>query len=132
MNNLHARTVFFVSDAGRSLQFYKEALGFAQDWSYPESGPAHVCQVSLFGFELILNQVDADDGSRAGAGRLFIGLEDEQSEPFLKHLKALAVHPERREWGRPTMVIKDPDGNELFFWIPKNDWSKLDAPATRP
>lgn len=132
MSNLYARTVFFVSDAERSLRFYKEALGFGQDWSYPEGGPAYVCQVSLFGFELILNQTDADNGSRAGQGRLFIGLEDEQGEPLLKHLQALAVHPERQKWGRPTMVIKDPDGNELFFWMPKDNWARLDAPGARP
>ena len=132
MSSLYARTVFFVSDAERALRFYKEELGFAQDWSYPEGGRAYVCQVSLLGFEPILNQTDADNASKAGQGRLFIGLEDEQGEPLLKHLQALAVHPERLEWGRPTMVIKDPDGNEMFFWVPKNDWSRLDPPAARP
>ena len=120
MNNLYARSVFFVKDAERARRFYKEELGFGQDWSFPEGGPAWVCQVSLFGFELILNQTDEGTSARAGRGRLFIGLEDEQGEPLLKHLRAFAVHPERRDWGRQTMVITDPDGNELFYWM-QND-----------
>lgn len=125
MNNLYARTVFFVADAERSLRFYKEELGFARDWSFPEGRPAYVCQVSLLGFELILNQTDDDNQDQAGRGRLFIGLDDDQGGPLIKHFQALGVHPKRREWGRPTMVIPDPDGNELFFWMPNNDWSAL-------
>jgi len=125
VSNLYARSVFFVENAERALHFYKEELGFAQDWSYPEGGPAWVCQVSLLGFELILNQTDEETSDRAGRGRLFIGLDDDQGEPLIKHLASMGVHPERREWGRPTMVIKDPDGNELFFWMPKDEWPGL-------
>lgn len=125
MNNLYARSVFFVENAERALHFYTEELGFTQDWSYPEGGPAWVCQVRLFGFELILNQTDDDTSDRAGRGRLFIGLDDDQGEPLLTHLASRGVRPERREWGRPTMVIKDPDGNELFFWMPKDEWPGL-------
>ncbi len=84
MSNLYARSVFFVENAERALHFYKEELGFAQDWSYPEDGPAWVCQVSLFGFELILNQTDEETSDRAGRGRLFIGLDDDQAEPLIK------------------------------------------------
>jgi hypothetical protein len=29
----------------------------------------------------------------------------------------------RHEWGRPTLVLRDPDGNELFFWIPDSEWA---------
>lgn len=123
MNSLYARSVFFVKDAERALHFYKEELGFGQDWSYPEGSPAWVCQVSLFGFELILNQTDEKTRDRAGRGRLFIGLDDDQGEPLFQHLKAKGVHAERRDWGRPTMVITDPDGNELFFWVPKDTWT---------
>ncbi|HYK10695.1 MAG TPA: VOC family protein [Gemmatimonadales bacterium] len=114
-------------DAERALRFYKEELGCKQDWSYPEGGPAWVCQVSLFGFELILNQTDERTSNRAGRGRLFIGLDDDQGAPLIQHLKSKGVRPERRDWGRPTMVIADPDGNELFFWMPMDDWSQLDT-----
>ena len=118
MTNLYARSVFFVADAERSLRFYTEQLGFAEDWNYQEEGRAYVCQVSLFGFEVILNQMDERTRTKAGQGRVFIGLEDDQIEPIHQHVAAKGIPTERVHWGRSTLVIKDLDGNELFFW----DW----------
>src|SRR5437588_86285 len=77
-----------------------------------------VCQVSLLGFELILNEVDEHSRDRAGRGRLFIGVGDEQSDAVRRHLAGLRVPTQRVEWGRPTLSITDVDGNELFFWLP--------------
>jgi len=118
MTNLYARAVFFVENADKSQRFYVDELGFNEEWAYPENGAVYVCQVSLMGFELILNQVDEDNRDHAGHGRVYIGLEDEQIQPVLEHIAAKGIKTERRNWGQPTLVIKDPDGNELFFW----DW----------
>src|SRR5262245_18873311 len=85
VSGLYARTVFFVKDAESSLSFYTETLGFSLDWNYQEQGRAYVFQVSLLGFELILNQTDPSTVDRAGHGRLFIGLEDDQMDAFRKH-----------------------------------------------
>ena len=56
MDNFYARSVFFVKDAEESLAFYTQTLGFGLDWNHHYEGRAWVFQVSLFGFELILNQ----------------------------------------------------------------------------
>lgn len=128
MNNLYARAVFFVKDARRSLRFYTEQLGFSVDWKDSEEDPPYVFQVSLFGFELILNQVSEQTRERAGHGRVFIGLEDDQIPPVRKHIAAKGIHTERVDWGRPTLVIRDPDQNELFFW----DWPEKDTAALEP
>lgn len=131
MNNLYARTVFFVSDAERARRFYTSQLGFSLDWDSNDG----VCQVSLLGFELILNQVGDGTRSRAGHGRLFIGLEEEQAEPFRTHLATKNIRPHRAEWGRPTLAVTDPDGNELFFWLPHDDFTGIDcapAPVSTP
>jgi len=71
VNHLYARSVFFVKDAERSLRFYTETLGFSLDWKYEEQGRAFVLQVSLLGFELILNQTGPQTEDRAGHGRVF-------------------------------------------------------------
>ena len=118
MQNLYARAVFFVENTERARRFYVEKLGFSEDWGNPENGVVYVCQVSLFGFELILNQVHGDTRGQAGHGRVYIGLEDDQIAPLLEHIRKHDIPTERREWGQPTLVIKDLDGNELFFW----DW----------
>ena len=121
MTDLHARSVFFVADVERSLRFYTEQLGFSLDWDSHDG----VLQVSLFGFELILNQTGKQTATRAGHGRVFIGLEDEQGGPLREHVAAKGIRTSRVEWGRPTLVIKDLDGNELFFWLPHDDFTNL-------
>lgn len=118
MNNLYARSVFFVKDAEASLRFYTEQLGFSVDWKSPQESPTFVFQVSLFGFELILNQIEDQTQNRAGRGRVYIGLEDDQIEPVRQYIAEKGIQTERVHWGQPTLVVRDLDGNELFFW----DW----------
>jgi catechol 2,3-dioxygenase-like lactoylglutathione lyase family enzyme len=126
VSSLYARTVFFVADADRSRRFYTEQLGFSLDW---DSGDG-VFQVGLLGFELILNQAHGETRTHAGHGRLFIGLDEDQSEPFGKHIADHGIKLSRVKWGRPTLLIRDVDGNELFFWMPHDDFSAFDLGAS--
>ena len=121
MDDLYARAVFFVSDAERSLEFYTRKLGFSLDWNYQDHGRAFVFQVNLFGFELIVNQIDERTRERAGHGRVFIGLEDDQSAAFRRHIEDLGIETTRTHWGEPTLVIRDIDQNELFIWLPEKE-----------
>ena len=127
MNNLYARSVFFVKDAERSLTFYTETLGFSLDWNYQEQGRAWVFQVSLLGFELILNQTEPSTLDRPGHGRLFIGLEDDQLAAFRGHVEQKGIKTTVLEWGNPTLVIRDLDENELFFWLSESERASLEA-----
>src|SRR6185436_20175064 len=122
MENFYARSVFFVKDAEESLAFYTKTLGFKLDWNHQYEGRAWVFQVSLSGFELILNQVWGKTEPRAGHGRTFIGLETEQALSLLRHIQERGINMLRDDWGRPTLVLVDPDGNELYFWIPDSEW----------
>src|SRR5271167_659808 len=121
MENLCARSVFFVSDAERSLRFYTDTLGFKLDWNHQEEGRAFVFQVSLLGFQLILNQTEPWTENKAGHGRVFIGIDDDQLEPFRRHLVDKHIKTTALNWGEPTLVIRDVDENELFFWLPERD-----------
>ena len=129
MNNLYARTVFFVTHAERASRFYVERLGFSDGWKHQEEGRTVVCQVSLFGFELILNEADDRARNRIGKGRAFIGLEDDQSERIREHFAAHGIRADRVEWGRPTLMVKDLDDNELLFWLPRDDLTGFEIPA---
>jgi len=31
------------------------------------------------------------------------------------------------QWGAPTLVIRDLDENELFFWLPESERASLEA-----
>jgi len=121
MDNFYARTVFFVSDVERARRYYTEQLGCSVDWDSNDG----VFQVGLFGFELILNATGEHTQARIGHGRVFIGLEGDQADALRKHFAARDVRGTRVEWGRPTLVIKDPDGNELLFWFPNDEFSEL-------
>jgi catechol 2,3-dioxygenase-like lactoylglutathione lyase family enzyme len=125
MENFYARSVVFVKDAEESLAFYTQTLGFSLDWNHQYEGRAFVFQVGLFGFELILNQVWGATRNRAGHGRVFIGLDDDQALALLGHIRERGISAMRLEWGRPTLVIRDPDLNELFFWIPDSHWANV-------
>jgi hypothetical protein len=87
-----------------------------------------VFQVSLLGFELILDDVGDRTRLRVGHGRVFFGLDDDQGEPLRKHIAGKGIQTRRVAWGRPTLVISDLDGNELFFWLPHDDFSELGTP----
>ena len=45
MSDWFARPVLFVTDIGRSVDFYVNQLGFVQSWRYEEEGKAYVAQV---------------------------------------------------------------------------------------
>jgi catechol 2,3-dioxygenase-like lactoylglutathione lyase family enzyme len=127
MTNLYARSVFFVKDAERSLRFYTETLGFSLDWNYQEQGRAFVFQVSLFGFQLILNQTEAPTENRAGHGRVFLASDDDQVELFRRHLTEKRIETTVLHWGNPTLVIRDVDENELFMWLPEGELASVAA-----
>jgi catechol 2,3-dioxygenase-like lactoylglutathione lyase family enzyme len=127
VDNLHAKSVFFVKDAEQSLGFYTETLGFSLDWNHQEQGRAFVFQVSLFGFQLILNQVEPWTKDRAGHGRVFIGLDEDQVDGFLGHIEKKGIKTTTVGWGAPTVVIHDQDQNELFLWLPESQRAKLAA-----
>lgn len=121
MDHLDARSVFFVKDAERSLRFYTDTLGFALDWSHQEHGKAFVFQVSLLGFQLILNQIEPGTEHRAGHGRVFIAVYPEQVEWFRRQIVERHIETTVLDWGKPTLVIRDLDQNELFVWLPEGE-----------
>lgn len=127
MDSLYARSVFFVKDAELSLKFYTEILGFSLDWNHQEQSRPFVVQVSLLGFQLILNQVEPWTKDRAGHGRVFIGLGEDQVDGFRRHIEKKSIKATAFHWGGPTLVIHDLDQNELFLWLPENERAKLET-----
>jgi catechol 2,3-dioxygenase-like lactoylglutathione lyase family enzyme len=127
MDNLDARSVFFVQDAARSLAFYTRQLGFSLDWTHEEQGRPFVFQVSLFGFHLILNQTETWTEYRSGHGRVFIEIADDQLDRFRQHVDEKCIETTVLHWGAPTLVIRDLDQNEMFFWLPESARASLEA-----
>jgi catechol 2,3-dioxygenase-like lactoylglutathione lyase family enzyme len=127
MDDFFGRSVFFVKEAERSLAFYTATLGFTLDWNHQVEDRAFVFQVSLFGFQLILNQVEKWTQDRAGHGRVFVGLEDEQVAALRKHVGEKGIQTTIFHWGAPVLVLRDLDQNEMFFSLPRTEWAGLEA-----
>lgn len=126
-----SRPVFFVESVERAIAFYTEKLGFSVEQTYVEDGVMLVGGVSRENCELLLN---CQQPEKTGKARMFISLE---REPF----RRLRAEFERRGapirdgwWGYDTMIVEDPDGNELFFPYPgeAKDIPGDSAEAVRP
>jgi catechol 2,3-dioxygenase-like lactoylglutathione lyase family enzyme len=127
MKKLHVRSVFFVRDAVRSLEFYTNTLGFSLDWTHEEQGRPYVFQVSFLGMEIILNQTDVSIQDRPGHGRIFSGLDEDQAKALARHVQSKGIPTSVIHWGAPTIVMVDLDQNEFFFWLPEAERVKWEA-----
>ena len=114
----YARPVVFVSDVDRSLGFFVGRLGFVERWRYEEGGKRLVAQVDRSGCELILSSQEPD---KTGRGRMFISLDVIVLEEVRAELEGKGVAVEDGRWGYRLMIVRDPDGNELFFPYPGDD-----------
>jgi len=111
----YARPVLFVTDIGRSVEFYVGQLGFTQSWSYEEAGKSLVVQVDRGGCELILSSQWPD---KVGTGLMFISLDVAVLHALRAELEARHVQVKDGSWGYRLMVVGDLDGNELYFPYP--------------
>jgi catechol 2,3-dioxygenase-like lactoylglutathione lyase family enzyme len=114
----YARPVLFVSDMDRSLAFYVGKLGFEERWRHEDAGKTLVAQVDRRTCELILSSQEPD---RTGRGRMFISLEVAALEAVRAELEGRGVAVEDGRWGYRLMIVRDPDGNELYFPYPADD-----------
>jgi hypothetical protein len=127
VNTLYARTVFFTDDAERSLRCYTEQLGFSMNWNYVEEGRTTVFQVKLFGFELIINETWEPTRGRAGHGRVFIGLDDDQREP--REASGMAEsngcrHLRHRLDNSSVLLLASRSGDRADRPLDREDWGE--------
>ncbi|MBV8701059.1 VOC family protein [Bradyrhizobium sp.] len=115
-----ARPVFFVSDVERALDFYVSQLGFVGDKIYAEEGQVLVGGVQREGCALLLS---CQWPQKNGHGRYWIKLDVLTYDGFRADLEARGVALRDDFWGFDTMVVEDPDGNELLFPVPKPEAS---------
>lgn len=101
-----------VDDVERSIAFYTLRLGFAESWRHAEDGILLVAQVARQGCELILSSQWPD---KVGRGMVFLSLDPDELEAARMEFVSKGVAIQQGRWGYDTMIIDDPDGNQLFF-----------------
>jgi len=124
MSDWFARPVLFVTDVARSIDFYVNQLGFVLSWSYDEE-KVFVAQVERSTCALILSSQWPD---KVGHGLMFISLDLDVLHALRSEYEQKGVDVKDGWWGYNLMVIRDPDGNELFFPYPKDP--AAETPAT--
>ena len=108
----YLRPVLFVSDIDEAVGFYTDLLGFEEKWRYDQGGEPSVAQVDQPGCELILSSQKPE---QIGTARLYIELEPAVLEALRDEFEGSGVEIEDGWWGSPVMIVRDPDGNELYF-----------------
>jgi catechol 2,3-dioxygenase-like lactoylglutathione lyase family enzyme len=121
----YTRPVLFVSDVDRTLDFYVNRLGFTQSWRFEEEGKALVAQADRQGCALIFTSQWPD---KVGKGLIFISLDvyaaldaalgaevEKALDQLRAELQGKGVNVEDGFWGYRLLVVRDPDGNELYF-----------------
>jgi catechol 2,3-dioxygenase-like lactoylglutathione lyase family enzyme len=112
------RPVFFVEDVERSLAFYTDQLGFTETNRYAEDGKVLVGGVARDRCPLLLS---CQWPQKNGYGRYWIRLGRDAYQAFRRELEGKGVPVKDGWWGMDTMIVEDPDGNELFFPAPESD-----------
>jgi uncharacterized glyoxalase superfamily protein PhnB len=122
-----ARPVLFVADVDRALDFYVTRLGFAQSWRYEEAGAAVVAQAERQGCALIFS---SQWPGKVGKGLIFVSLDLDVAPDAKVAAQTTALDRLRAElegrgvevaegfWGYRILIVRDPDGNELYFNYP--------------
>ena len=108
----YARPVLFVSDMDRSIAYYVDQLGFKEHWRHDDAGKTIVAQVDRQSCELILSSQEPD---KTGKGRIFISLDLPVLEAVRAELEGRSVPVDEGRWGYRLMIVRDPDGNQLYF-----------------
>ena len=121
----YTRPVLFVADIDKSVDFYRQQLGFTQAWRYEDDGKAYVSQVDRRGCELILSSQWPD---KVGKGLIFISLDPSVLHALRAELEGRGVDVKDGWWGYQLMVITDPDGNELYFPYPASQATSSSIP----
>lgn len=111
----YARPVLYVTDIDRSVDYYVKQLGFKQNWRYEENGKPEVAQVDRAGCELIFTSQWPE---KAGAGVTFVSLDPDVLDAARTEFEGRGVDVKDGSWGYRLMVIRDPDGNQLWFPYP--------------
>src|ERR1700751_5821508 len=118
MSDWYSRPVFFVQSVEQSIAFYTEKLGFTRGSCYEDDGKILVGQVNREDCEIILN---CQQPAKIGQSRIFISIDEDLLNSLRTEFEGRGAPVKDGWWGYDTMIIEDPDGNQLFFPYPAKE-----------
>lgn len=115
-----ATPILRVADQDRALAYYRDVLGFAQEW-----GDLHF--TALRRGDAVIMLATGDQGR--GAGWLYVGVDDVDRlcGEIAPKGAIIRTGPANYPWGSRELHVDDPEGNVLRFGsdatgAPDGDW----------
>jgi lactoylglutathione lyase len=121
--------IVYTEDLSRSLGFYRDLLGFEEDFRFPDEGEPVFVYLELADGALALAHVDAD--TEPIHGKQLRPVEGQQFElcvyaddvdAAVDELRAAGVpvlaEPADQPWSERLAYVADPDGNPLMITAP--------------
>jgi len=107
-----AATTFMVSDIDKSLAFYKDVLGFTEDFRFGNYAGINHGDVLVH-----LSQNGNPNSKPAGSGVMYIFCDE--VDDFYHEITAKGAKtqrpPQDYEYGMRDFIVEDPDGNLIGF-----------------
>ena len=118
MGTWYSRPMMQVADVEAAVAFYVDRMGFREVWSFnDDAGRKFVSQVERDDAEIILCSQWPE---KVGKGMLFIELTAPDWQALPAALESKGVASNWGWWGYRTLIVADPDGNELYFPDPED------------
>jgi lactoylglutathione lyase len=131
--------IVYVEDLPAALRFYRDLLGFAVNYQFPEEGEPVFVGLDLNGSEIALADVSDPDAAaihgrplRPVSGHRFeLCVYTEDVDGAVEELRAAGVtvlaEPVDQPWGERLAYVEDPDGNPVMITAPTRPADALGA-----
>ncbi|QUH05540.1 VOC family protein [Saccharopolyspora erythraea] len=102
-------------DLGRALRFYRDALGFRQDYRFPADGEPDFVTLVLHAFTLGLGRAPEATGGHNFALWLYTDDVDAAVARLRDAGAPVLAEPLDMPWGERVASVADPDGNTVHI-----------------
>lgn len=114
-----------VEDIGRSIDFYRDRLGFAVVGQAESEGRVFWCRMSRSSASIMLQQAEDDDGPAGERGRgvtlYFICDDADSMHADLSSRGLRLAAPSLAPYGMKQVFVPEPDGYSICFESPVAD-----------
>ena len=111
-----------VEDMDRSIDFYRDGLGFAMVGQAESNGKLFWCRLERGGSSVMLQQASAEDGPAEGRGRgigfYFVCDDADAMYAELSGRGLQLTAPTVAEYGMNQLFVPEPDGYSICFESP--------------
>jgi catechol 2,3-dioxygenase-like lactoylglutathione lyase family enzyme len=115
-----------VRDIDRSVEFYRDRLGFSVVGQAESEGRMYWCRLERGGASIMLQEADDEDGPAEGRGRgitFYFICEDADAVHADLSARGLQLEPPALAYyGMKQVFLPEPDGYSLCFESPTADW----------